>query len=111
MQKKDLKYYSDLSIGDRTEQTFISIKDELSKSAARKVENISNHGNGEMEPDISLVIDDEIYAQADIIIEATEENITLKANLLKELQNVIKEDCLLGSITSFAFTNLDGFTC
>jgi 3-hydroxyacyl-CoA dehydrogenase / enoyl-CoA hydratase / 3-hydroxybutyryl-CoA epimerase len=84
----------------RSERAFASIKDELDKNAARKTENGTASTNKENEIDIEIVLDDQMFSQADIIIEATEENASTKINLFKHLENIVKKDCLLATITS-----------
>ncbi len=42
-----------------------------------------------------------------MIIEATEENEATKVNLFKHLQNIVRDDCLLATITSsLSLTNM-----
>jgi len=85
---------------DRSERAFASIKDELDKNVARKAETGGESISKENEIDIKVVFEDQMFSQADLVIEATEENISTKINLFKHLEGIIRNDCLLATITS-----------
>ncbi len=85
----------------RTEQALADIKEDLQKSVDRHADNKSTNGSpSATDFDITLVSDDKAFAQADIVIEAIEENLEVKTKLFQQLQSIIKPDCLLATITS-----------
>ncbi len=91
----------------RSEQAFAGIKDELDKNAARKTEIGAEGVCKDNEIDIKLVFDDQAFSEADIILEAIEENSATKIGLFKHLEKIIRKDCLLATITSsLSVTNL-----
>ncbi len=85
---------------DRTEQAFLGIKEELQKNAARKSDLGSEGPNSQTEVDIQPVFDDKMFVEADIILEATQETLDTKTTLFSELKPLLKNDCLLATITS-----------
>ena len=86
---------------ERTEQAFAGIKEELQKSASRKTDSgLESSGNQENDLDIKAVFDDQEFSRADMILEATVENLATKAMLFKQLAPLVGPDCLLATITS-----------
>lgn len=83
----------------RTAQAYENIRSDLDKGAARRPEE-SNGAEKANDIHICAVTDDQDFSDADIIIEAIEENLSAKVSLLRDLKNIVKEDCLLATITS-----------
>ena len=96
--EKGFKVLFRTSDKNRAEQTFARLTEELQKNSARMLGNDQNGNNNHF--DIKLVLDDQDFSQADIILEATEEKISTKISLFKQLEPLVKSDCLLATITS-----------
>ncbi len=81
---------------ETAEKSFESLVDSVQKSAERnRLEGITSPPEN-----ITLVTDDSLFRQADIIFEAGPENTPKKVEIFKSLQNFVKPDAVLATITS-----------